>query len=52
MEDPLEIAIGVMKAACDFYDADWSDILIADVHAQMWRLEIWYDWRMEPGIRA
>lgn len=22
-EDPLEIAIGVMKAACELYDADW-----------------------------
>ena len=28
MEDPQEIAIGVMKAACDLYDADWSGILL------------------------
>ena len=43
MEDPQEIAIGVMKAACDLYDADWSGILIADLHSQMWRPEIWYE---------
>ena len=30
IEDPMEIAIGVMKAACDLYEADWSGILIAD----------------------
>ena len=43
MEDPKEIAIGVMKAACDLYDAGWSGILIADLHSQMWRPEIWYE---------
>ena len=43
MEDPQKIAIGVMKAACDLYDADWSGILIADLHSQMWRPEIWYE---------
>lgn len=42
VEDPLEIAIGVMKAACDLYDADWSGILIADLHSQIWRPEVWY----------
>ena len=40
MEDPQEIVIGVMKAACDRYDADWSGILIVDFHARMWQSEI------------
>ena len=43
VEDPMEIAIGVMKAACDLYEADWSGILIADLHSQLWRPEIWYE---------
>ncbi len=42
-EDPQEIVIGVMKAACDLYDADWSGILITDLHFEMWRPEIWYE---------
>lgn len=45
-EDPLEIAIGVMKAACELYDADWCGILIADLQTQVFIPEIWY----EPGI--
>ena len=48
MEDPQEIAIGVMKAACDLYEGDWSGILIADLHSQMWRPEIWYDVHTGP----
>ena len=43
VEDPLEIAVGVMKAACELYQADWSGILIADLHSQLWRPEIWYE---------
>ena len=34
-EDPMEIAIGVMKAACELYDADWSGILIADLQIEV-----------------
>ena len=48
LEDPLEIAIGVMKAACGLYDADWSGILIVDLHSQLWRPEIWYDVHSGP----
>ena len=48
MEDPTEIAIGVMKAACDLYEGDWSGILIADLHSQLWRPEIWYDVQTGP----
>ena len=48
MEDPTEIAIGVMKAACDLYEGDWSGILIADLHSQLWRPEIWYDIHTGP----
>lgn len=43
VEDPQEIAVGVMKAVCDLYDGDWSGILIADLHSQLWRPEIWYE---------
>ena len=34
IEDPIEIAVGVMKAACKFYGADWCGILIADLRSQ------------------
>ena len=34
IEDPVEIAVGVMKAACKFYGADWCGILIADLRSQ------------------
>lgn len=43
IEDPVEIAVGVMKAACELYDADWCGILIADMYSELWRPEIWYD---------
>lgn len=45
-EDPMKIAIRVMKACCDFYDADWCGILIADLQTQVFIPEIWY----EPAI--
>ena len=45
-EDPMAIAVRVMKACCDFYDADWCGILIADLQTQAFIPEIWY----EPGI--
>ena len=45
-EDPMAIAVRVMKACCDFYDADWCGILIADLQTQVFIPEIWY----EPGI--
>lgn len=48
IEDPTEIAIGVMKAACDLYDGDWSGILIADMHSQVWRPEMWFDIHTGP----
>lgn len=48
LEDPLEIAIGVMKAACDLYDADWCGILIADLQTQLFRPEIWYEVGLVP----
>lgn len=34
-EDPMAIAVRVMKACCDFYDADWCGILIADLQTQV-----------------
>ena len=48
LEDPMEIAIGVMKAACDLYDADWCGILIADLQTQLFRPEIWYEVGLGP----
>jgi hypothetical protein len=45
-KDPMAIAVRVMKACCDFYDADWCGILIADLQTQVFIPEIWY----EPGI--
>lgn len=45
-ENPMAIAVRVMKACCDFYDADWCGILIADLQTQVFIPEIWY----EPGI--
>ncbi|MBR2562975.1 MAG: hypothetical protein IKE31_12650, partial [Eubacterium sp.] len=47
-EDPMAIAVRVMKACCDFYDADWCGILIADLQTQVFIPEIWY----EPGVGA
>ena len=47
-EDPMEIAIGVMKAACELYDADWSGILIADLQTQIFIPEIWYEVGLGP----
>lgn len=48
IEDPIEIAVGVMKAACKFYGADWCGILIADLRSQLWRPEMWYDVETGP----
>ena len=45
-EDPMAIAVRVMKACCDFYDADWCGILITGLQTQVFIPEIWY----EPGI--
>ena len=48
IEDPVEIAVGVMKAACKFYGADWCGILIADLRSELWRPEMWYDVEAGP----
>ena len=48
IEDPVEIAVGVMKAACKFYGADWCGILIADLRSKLWRPEMWYDVEAGP----
>ena len=47
-EDPMEIAIGVMKAACELYDADWCGILTADLQTQIFIPEIWYEVGLGP----
>ena len=48
IEDPIEIAVGVMKAACKFYGADWCGILIADQRSELWCPEMWYDVEASP----
>ena len=48
IEDPVEIAVGVMKVACKFYGADWCGILIADLRSELWRPEMWYDVEAGP----
>jgi hypothetical protein len=47
-EDPMAIAVRVMKACCDFYDADWCGILIADLQTQAFIPEIWYEPEIGP----
>lgn len=47
-EDPTTIATTVMKAACEFYDADWCGILIADLQTQAFFPEIWYETGLGP----
>ena len=42
-EDPMVIATRVMQTACEFYDADWCGILIADLQTQVFIPEIWYE---------
>ena len=47
-EDPMTIATTVMRAACEFYDADWCGILIADLQTQAFFPEIWYETGLGP----
>ena len=47
-EDPTTIATTVMQAACEFYDADWCGILIADLQTQAFFPEIWYETGIGP----
>lgn len=47
-EDPMTIATRVMQTACEFYDADWCGILIADLQTQAFIPEIWYEVGIGP----
>ncbi len=47
-EDSLTIATRVMRTACEFYDADWCGILIADLQTQAFKPEIWYEVGLGP----
>ena len=47
-EDPLVIATRVMQTCCEFYDADWCGILIADLQTQAFIPEIWYEVGLGP----
>jgi len=33
----------VMKACCEFYQADWAGILVTDATSGMWTVNTWYD---------
>ena len=47
-EDPMAIATRVMQTACELYEADWCGILIADLQAQAFIPEIWYEVGIGP----
>ena len=42
-DDPVEIAQNTMKAACDFYGADWCGILEVDLDLGIWTPSMWYN---------
>lgn len=42
-DDPEEIGMGVLKAACEFYRADWSGIMEIDMDLNIWTPFWWYN---------
>ena len=44
-DDPEEIAMGALKAACEFYDADWCGVLDVDLDIGVWSPMWWYNVR-------
>lgn len=52
-ENPEKVTMEAIKAACEFYDADWCGILIADKETRVWSAAVWYDERkgeMSPTL--
>ncbi len=41
--DPFDIAQRVLRAACDFYDADWCGMFDADMMLDLWVPFWWYN---------
>lgn len=46
-DDPKEIAMQTLKAACTFYGGDWAGILEVDLDFDVWEPIWWYN----PGIQ-
>lgn len=42
-EDPVEIAMGAMKAAAEFYGGDWCGIIEGDLEMEAWAPVLWYN---------
>lgn len=42
-DDPYEIAVTAMRAACGFYQADWSGLLEIDTDLGIWTPFWWYN---------
>lgn len=42
-DDPVEIAIGTLKTACEFYGGDWAGILSVDMDLGLWTPVWWYN---------
>lgn len=47
--DPFDIAQRVLRAACDFYDADWCGMFDADMMLDLWMPFWWYN-RLTGGM--
>lgn len=44
-DDPEEIAMGALKTACEFYDADWCGVFDVDLDIGVWTPIWWYNVR-------
>lgn len=42
-DDPEEIALSTLKAACKFYDGDWCGVLDVDLDLGLWMPFWWYN---------
>lgn len=42
-DHPKEFAMGIMKIACEFYQADWAGILLVDLDLDIWTPIWWYN---------
>lgn len=47
--DPFDIAQRVLRAACEFYDADWCGMFDADMMLDLWMPFWWYN-RLTGGM--
>lgn len=43
IHDPLDISQRVLRAACEFYDADWCGMFDADMMLDLWMPFWWYN---------